>query len=130
MKNLVILIGNLGQNPDIRYTQNGTAVATFSLATSERWKDKSGEQQEQTEWHRIVAWKKLAEICGEYLHQGSKVYIEGKLQTRKWQDKDGNDRYTTEIIVRELKMLDPKTSGSNSEPPPQEEPAGVGDVPF
>jgi single-strand DNA-binding protein len=110
MLNKVMLIGNLGKDPEIRYTQSGTAVATFNLATTERWKDKDGQMQDTTEWHRIVVWQKLAEICGTYLHKGSKVYIEGKLQTRKWQDQNGNDKYTTEIIAREMKMLDSKGS--------------------
>ena len=110
MINKAILIGNLGADPEIRYTQNGTAVATFSLATTERRKGRNGQVQEMTEWHRIVAWQRLAEICGEYLSKGSKVYIEGKIQTRKWQDKSGNDRYTTEIVAREMKMLSPRTS--------------------
>ena len=108
MLNKVMLIGNLGKDPEIRYTSGGDAVATLSLATTERWKDKSGEQKEQTEWHRVTAWGSLAEIMGKYLHKGSKVYIEGKLQTRKWQDKEGNDRYTTEIRADQLKMLDGK----------------------
>ena len=111
MINKVILIGNLGADPEIRYTQSGTAVATFNLVTTERWRGQDGQTQEQTEWHRIVAWAKLAEICGEYLHKGSRVYIEGKLQTRKWQDQGGADRYTTEIIAREMKMLTPRGSG-------------------
>ena len=111
MINKVILIGNLGADPEIRYTQNGTQVATFNLATTERWRGQDGQTQEQTEWHRIVAWAKLAEICGEYLHKGSRVYIEGKLQTRKWQDQGGADRYTTEIIARAMKMLTPRGSG-------------------
>ena len=111
MINKVILIGNLGADPEIRYTQNGTQVATFNLATTERWRGQDGQTQEQTEWHRIVAWANLAEICGEYLHKGSRVYIEGKLQTRKWQDQGGADRYTTEIIAREMKMLTPRGSG-------------------
>jgi len=108
MINKVILIGNLGGDPEIRYTQNSTAVASFTLATTEKWKGHDGNMQESTEWHRIVAWQRLAEICGEYLSKGSKVYIEGKLQTRKWQDQQGNDRYTTEIVAREVKMLSPK----------------------
>ena len=112
MINKVILIGNLGADPEIRYTQNGAPVATFRIATTERWKGQDGQMQEQTEWHQIVAWRRLAEICGEYLSKGSRVYIEGKLQTRKWQDQNGNDRYTTEIVAREMKMLSPKgTSG-------------------
>ena len=136
MVNKVILIGNLGSDPEIRYTQSGTAIATFSLATTEKFKDKDGQVKEQTEWHRIVAWSRLAEVCGEYLHKGSKAYIEGKLQTRKWTDQNGNDKYTTEIIAREMKMLTPRGDGGGyQEPPPQGEPhsgfSGTGeDVPF
>ena len=104
--NKAILIGNLGADPEIRYTQSGDAVATFNIATSETWKDKqSGEQKERTEWHKIVAWRRLAEICGEYLHKGKQVYIEGRIRTRKWQDRDGNDRYTTEIEALHMQML-------------------------
>lgn len=106
MINKVILIGNLGADVELRYTQSGAPVASFRVATTERWKGQDGQMQEQTEWHSIVAWKRLAEICGEHLHKGSRVYIEGKLQTRKWQDQNGNDRYTTEIVAREMKMLD------------------------
>ena len=105
--NKVIIIGNLGNDPEVKYMPNGGAVANVTIATSESWKDKNtGEQQEKTEWHRVVFFRRLAEIVGEYLKKGSKVYIEGKLQTRKWQDKDGNDRYTTEIIAHEMQMLD------------------------
>ena len=114
MINKVILIGNLGADPDIKRTQNGVPVATFNIATSERRKGQDGQIQEQAEWHRIVVWDKLAEICGEYLHKGSKVYIEGKLQTRKWQDKEGHDRWTTEIVARDMKMLTPKGGDSSS----------------
>jgi single-strand DNA-binding protein len=115
MLNKVMLIGNLGKDPEIRYTQSGTAVATFNVATTEQWKDKDGQKQESTEWHRVVVWAKLAETCGEYLHKGSKVYIEGRLQTRKWQDQNGNDKYTTEIVAREMKMLSPRgTAGDDS----------------
>ncbi len=104
--NKVILVGNLGQKPEMRYTQTNTAVATLSIATSESWKDKdSGEQREKTEWHRVVFFGKLAEIAEQYLDKGSQLYVEGKLQTRKWQDKDGNDRYTTEILGNEMNML-------------------------
>jgi len=110
--NKAILVGNLGRDPEIRYTASGMAVANFTIATSERWKDKtSGEMQERTEWHRIVAWGKLGEICGEYLAKGRQVYIEGKIQTRQWDDKDGNKRYTTEIVANEMKMLGSKDSG-------------------
>lgn len=124
--NKVILIGNLGRDPELRYTPNGTAVAQFSIATTEAWKDKqSGENQERTEWHRIVMYSRLAEIAGEYLRKGSKIFIEGRLQTRKWQDKNsGQDRYTTEIIADSLQMLDGKgssgQSSNNSEAPAQE----------
>ena len=111
MVNKVIIIGNLGADPELRYTQSGAPVATFRVATTERWKGQDGQMQEQTEWHSIVAWKRLAEICGEYLSKGSKVYVEGSLKTRKWQDKSGNDRYTTEIIAREMKMLSPRAGG-------------------
>jgi len=105
--NKVILIGNLGKDPEVRYMPNGNAVANITLATSESWKDKtSGEQQEKTEWHRVVMFRRLGEIAGEYLKKGSKVYIEGKLQTRKWQDNSGNDRYTTEVVANEMQMLD------------------------
>lgn len=107
--NKVILIGNLGNEPEINYSKNGSAVANVSLATSESWKDKtSGEQHEKTEWHKVVFFNRLAEVVAEYLHKGSKIYIEGKLQTQKWQDKDGQDRYTTNIIASEMQMLDGK----------------------
>lgn len=108
--NKVILIGNLGRDPETRYTPSGKAVASVSLATSELRKDKEGEKQEITEWHRIVFWGRLAEIVQEYLKKGSKIYIEGRLQTRKWSDKEGQDRYTTEIIAQELQMLDRNVS--------------------
>ncbi len=115
--NKVILIGNLGKDPEIRYTPNGLAVANFSLATSEVWKDKqTGENQERTEWHRVTLYNRTAEIAGEYLRKGSKVYLEGRLQTRKWQDKNtGQDRYTTEIIGDTLQMLDSKGSGGGNQ---------------
>ncbi|MCO4322458.1 single-stranded DNA-binding protein [Aliidiomarina quisquiliarum] len=110
--NKVILIGNLGADPEVRYTQNSTAIANLSIATSESWKDKqTGEQREQTEWHRVVCYRRLAEIAGEYLKKGSKVYVEGKLQTRKWQGQDGVDRYTTEIVCNEMQMLDSRGGG-------------------
>ena len=105
MINRALLIGNTGADPEIRYTQSGTAVANFNLATTEKWTDKDGQKQESTEWHRIVAWDRLAEICEKYLTKGSKVYIEGQIKTRKWQDKDGNNRYTTEIVAKEIKIL-------------------------
>lgn len=104
--NKAILIGNLGNDPDTRYTNSGAAVTNVSLATTESWKDKeTGEQREKTEWHRVVFFGRLAEIAGEYLKKGSQVYVEGKIQTRKWTDKDGNDRYTTEIVANEMQML-------------------------
>jgi len=104
--NKVILVGNLGKDPEVRYSPNGGAVTNITLATSESWKDKNtGEKQEKTEWHRVVFFGKLAEIAGEYLKKGSQVYIEGRLQTRKWQDKEGKDRYTTEIVAGEMQML-------------------------
>ena len=104
--NKVILVGNLGKDPEVRYSPSGGAVANITLATSESWKDKtSGEKQEKTEWHRVVFFGRLAEIAGEYLKKGAQVYIEGRLQTRKWQDKEGKDRYTTEIVANEMQML-------------------------
>jgi len=113
--NKVILIGNLGADPDMRYTPNGEAVATLRLATTDQWKDKtSGEKKEATEWHRVVLWRKLGEIAGQYLKKGAQVYIEGSLKTRKWQDKDGQDRYTTEIVGDTMKMLGSRPAGSGS----------------
>lgn len=103
--NKVILVGNLGKDPELRYTPSGVAVATFSLATSERYKDKNGEWVDKTEWHNVVAWRQLAEICGKFLHKGKQVYIEGKLQTRSYDDRDGNKRYTTEIVADQMQML-------------------------
>jgi len=104
--NKVILIGNLGRDPETRYMPNGEAVTNITIATTETWKDKaSGEKQEKTEWHRVTFYRRLAEIAGEYLKKGSQVYVEGRLETRKWQDKEGKDRYTTEIIANEMKML-------------------------
>ena len=113
--NKVILIGRLGKDPETRYMPNGEAVTNATLATSENWKDKSGVKQEKTEWHNLVFYRRLAEIAGEYLKKGSMVYVEGKLQTRKWQDKEGRDRYTTEIIVNEMTMLGGKSTGGNFE---------------
>jgi len=111
--NKVILVGNLGRDPEIRYFQDGTAVANFTIATSETWTDKqSGEKKERTEWHRIVAFRRLAEICGEYLSKGKQVYIEGKLQTREWEDKEGNRRWTTEIVAQTMQMLGARDGGS------------------
>lgn len=111
--NKVILIGNLGKDPEVRYSPNGGAIANITLATSESWKDKNtGEQVDKTEWHRVVFFRRLAEIAGEYLKKGSKVFIEGKLQTRKWQDQNGQDRWTTEIVANEMQMLDSRGGGS------------------
>ena len=112
--NKVILIGNLGKDPEVRYMPNGEAVANFSIATTDSWKDKSGAKQERTEWHNIVMYKKLAEIAGEYLKQGRPVYLEGRLQTRKWQTKEGQDRYTTEIVADVMQMLGGKDDSSKS----------------
>lgn len=116
--NKVILIGNLGADPEIRHMPSGGAVATINIATSESWKDKqTGEQHDRTEWHRVVLFQRLAEIVGEYLRKGSKVYIEGRLQTRKWQDKTtGQDRYTTEIVANELQMLDSRGAQASDTP--------------
>lgn len=113
--NKAMLIGNLGQDPEVRYTQSNTAVATLSIATSERYKDSNGEYQEKTEWHRVVAWGRTAEICQQYLSKGSKVYIEGPIQTRQWEDKDGQKRYTTEIKALQLTMLDSRGSGGGNQ---------------
>ena len=117
--NKVILIGNLGKDPELKFLPSGQPVANFSIATSEKWKDKStGETKEQTEWHNIIMFGKLAEIAGQYLKKGSSVFVEGRLQTRKWQDKNGQDRYTTEIIANEMKMLGGRgdqSSGSTSD---------------
>ena len=104
--NKVILVGNLGKDPDMKYTASGAAIANITIATSESWNDKqTGEKVEKTEWHRVVAFQRLAEIMGEYLRKGSQVYIEGKLQTRKWQDQNGQDRYTTEVVANDMQML-------------------------
>jgi single-strand DNA-binding protein len=112
--NKAMIIGRLGQDPDVRYTQSNTAVANMSIATSERYKDKSGEWKETTEWHRVVAWGRTAEVCQEYLKKGSQVYIEGPIQTRQWEDKEGQTKYTTEIKALKMTMLDSKGSSSNS----------------
>jgi len=110
--NKVILIGNLGRDPEVRYMPSGDAVANITIATTETWKDKGGEKQEQTEWHRVAMFGKTAEIAGEYLKKGSQVYIEGKLQTRKWTDKEGQERYTTEIRADRMQMLGSRSGGS------------------
>lgn len=131
--NKVQIIGNLGKDPELRYTQSGTAVASFSVATTEKYKNKGGEWEEKTEWHNVTLWGKLAEIAGEYLQKGKTVYIEGKLQTRKWQDRDGNDRYTTEIVGEKMLMLSGKGGGGSSQqrddgPPDSYDPDGS--IPF
>ena len=128
--NKVILLGNLGKDPELRYTPSGAAVVNFSLATSETYKDRDGNRQTKTEWHNIVVWRQLAEICGKYLHKGKQVYIEGSLQTRKWQDRDGNDRYTTEIVASKMQMLGHSDDngggqqGGGREQQPQQQHAG------
>ena len=135
--NKVILIGNLGADPEVRYAPSGTAVANFSLATTEQWTTKEGGKEEKTEWHRIVAFGRLGEICGEYLHKGKQVYIEGRLQTRSWEDREGVKRYTTEIVANTMQMLgssrkEGDTAGRMSERPPVEEPISIPDdeIPF
>lgn len=135
--NKVILVGRLGRDPEVRYTPSGVTVANFSIATSEEWKDKdTGQKQERTEWHKIVAWRRLGEICGEYLRKGKQVYIEGKLQTKSWEDRDGNKRYTTEIVASNMQMLDStnrEVRSESAEPGfPVEEPITVpeDDIPF
>ncbi|MBW1788038.1 MAG: single-stranded DNA-binding protein [Deltaproteobacteria bacterium] len=138
--NKVILLGNLGAEPEVRYTASGAAMATFRIATTEQWTTKDGEKAERTEWHRIVAWRRLGEICGEYLHKGSQVYIEGKLQTRSWEDREGVKRYTTEVVAQTMQMLGGRQggrdrdskAGSGQEDYPVEEPMSVpdDDIPF
>ena len=133
--NKVLLIGNMGKDPEVRYTASGTAVASFSLATSEKFKNKGGEWEERTEWHNIILWGRLAEIAGEYLTKGKTVFIEGRLQTRKWQDRDGKDRFTTEIVGEKMQMLSRKEGNGRTEEaaPSHEEPApppNDDDVPF
>ncbi|MBM4162299.1 MAG: single-stranded DNA-binding protein [Ignavibacteria bacterium] len=133
--NKVILIGNLGKDPELRYTSSGVAVATFSLATNESWKDPEGNLQERTQWHNVVAWRKLAEICGEYLKKGGKVYIEGRLQYRNYDDKNGVKRSVTEVVMDEMVMLDSRAASTSYEAgpaPTQQEETGrkVDDLPF
>lgn len=121
--NKAILIGRAGKDPETRYMTNGEAVTNLSLATSENWKDKAGEKQEKTEWHNLTFYKRLAEVVGEYVKKGSLIYVEGKIQTRKWQDKEGKDRYTTEIVCHEMQMLgDKKQDGEQKEPAKQPAP--------
>lgn len=135
--NKVILVGRLGGDPEVRYTNTGTPVANFNLATSSNFTDKNGEKTERTEWHRIVAFGKLGEICGEYLAKGKQVYIEGRLQTREWEDRDGNKRRTTEIVAGTMQMLgsagDQVRGDTNGSPPSPDDIPGIGsedDVPF
>ena len=128
MLNKVMIIGNLGRDPEVRYTQGGSAVANLNIATNEVWKDKEGQKQERTEWHRVVVWGKQAEIAKEYLSKGRSVYIEGSLQTRQWDDKDGNKRYTTEIRCQRFVMLGGRGEGARDnaqgpQPPMPEDPA-------
>jgi single-strand DNA-binding protein len=143
--NKVILVGNLGANPEMRFTQGGQAVANLRLATTERWTDKNGQKQEQTEWHRVVVWGKQAEICGQYLTKGRQIYVEGRIRTRQWQDQQGQKRYTTEIVAQTIQMLGPRPEGALREDatredagatvPPDEATADFGggpddDIPF
>jgi single-strand DNA-binding protein len=135
MVNKAILIGRLGKDPEVRYTPDGTMVTNFNLATDEQWKDKNGEKVQKTEWHRIVTFGKLAEICGNYLVKGKLVFIEGRIQTRSWEDKDGVKRFTTEIVANDMKMLDSKGQTKADGPSPEALNTGVGnspeeDVPF
>ncbi len=123
MVNKVVLVGRIGRAPEVQFTPSGVAVAKFSVATSETWKDKQGAKQEKTEWHNIVAWNKLAEICGEYVTKGMLVYIEGKLRTRSWQDRDGNKRSTTEIEAQNIVLLGKREDVAEVEPFPAEGPS-------
>ena len=125
--NKIFLIGNLGKDPEIRTTTSGLSVATFSLATSEKFKNKNGEMEERTEWHNVVLWGKLAEIAKEYLNKGKSVYIEGRLQTRKWQDRDGKDRWSTEIVGDRMQMLSSKKDNDDRGYPASWDEAGTGD---
>ncbi|MBF0455934.1 MAG: single-stranded DNA-binding protein [Magnetococcales bacterium] len=131
--NKVQLIGNVGQEPDIRFTQDGRPIANFSVATSETWKDKQGQRQEKTEWHRVVAFGKLAEIIQQYVHKGSKLFIEGKMQTRKWTDNQGQDKYTTEVVITpfdgQMIMLDGRPQGEGGYQQPAQSGSGYGQQP-
>ena len=122
--NKVIILGNIGKDPEMRFMPNGDAVCNFSIATSDTWKDKAGQKQERTEWHNITMYRKLAEIAGEYLKKGGSVYVEGALQTRKWQDKEGKDRYTTEVIADKMQMLGGKSEGQGAGTAPSNKGAG------
>ena len=139
--NKVILIGNLGRDPELRYTKDGKAVANFTVATNDRWRDREGNNQERTEWHRIVVWDKQAENCAQYLQKGRSVYIEGRLQTREWEDKEGQKRQTTEIVAQQVTFLGSRDAGSRSAsastsasaagpPGPEPAPAEGDDIPF
>ena len=133
--NKVLLVGRLGQDPEIRYTPSGTAVANFTMATNERWTDNEGAKQERTDWHRVVAWRRIGEIVGEYCHKGSQVLIEGRLQTRSWEDRDGNKRWTTEVVAKNVQLLDAKNGNGSERPPaPESEEGYTGpeddDIPF
>jgi single-strand DNA-binding protein len=133
MINKAILIGRLGKDPEVRYTQDGMMVTSFNLATDEQWKDKNGERVQRTEWHRIVTFGKLAEICGNYLVKGKLIFIEGRIQTRAWEDKEGVKRYTTEIVANDMKMLDSKGQGRTDDtaaPSMQPDADQPEDVPF
>lgn len=127
--NKVMLIGNLGRDPEIRYTTDGTPVANFSLATSENWTDKSGTRQEHTEWHNVVAWRHLADICKKYLSKGRQVYIEGRIQTREWNDREGNKRRTTEVVATQMVMLGSRTQGADAGVQPMETATRTGPEP-
>ena len=132
--NKVILVGNLGRDPELRYIQSGQAVANFSVATNEKWKDKEGNSQERTEWHRIIVWGKSAENCAQYLQKGRSVYVEGRLQTRDWEDREGNKRTTTEIGAQTVQFLGGRGGAGSEGSPPPEGPGDPGppasDVPF
>jgi single-strand DNA-binding protein len=132
--NKALLIGRLGGDPEVRYAPSGAAVANFTVATSENWKDKDGQRQEKTEWHKIVVFGNLAKVCGDYLHKGKQVYIEGRIQTRKWEDKDGINRWTTEIVANQMQMLgnkDDAPSNTSSEiDPPADDVPDMEDIPF
>ena len=127
--NKVILMGNLGRDPEVRFMPNGDAVCNFSIATTDSWKDKAGERQEKTEWHNIVMYRRLAEIAGEYLKKGRPVYLEGRLQTRKWQTKEGQDRYTTEIIADSMQMLGGRDGAPTQDSQPSSQPEAKDEFP-
>ncbi|MFQ5355879.1 MAG: single-stranded DNA-binding protein [Mariprofundaceae bacterium] len=130
MLNKVMLIGNLGADPETRFTKDGTCVCNLNLATTEKFKSRTGEPQERTEWHRVVMWGRLGEIANQYLSKGSRIYVEGKIETRKWQDRDGNDRYTTDIRANEMKMLGGGSGARTNDAPQQQAPAPTEKDPF